>query len=173
MLRYHHRVSKDIDIFMDGPQWLSVLSPRLNDTTDAFSRDYIEDVMYLKLALPEGEIDFIAAPLLTQPGAAESEIRGRPVAVETPTEIIAKKLRFRGTRLRSRDIIDLAVVCADDPRGLAEHAFLWNDQVPAIVEHLSNMRPTFDEEVSRLALLPTGEALRTKALQIALDFLVQ
>lgn len=77
MLRYHHRVSKDIDIFVDGPQWLSALSPRLNDATDAFSRDYVEDTTFLKLALPEGEIDFIAAPLLTRPGAISMEIRGR------------------------------------------------------------------------------------------------
>ncbi|MDA8345274.1 MAG: nucleotidyl transferase AbiEii/AbiGii toxin family protein [Thermaerobacter sp.] len=83
MLRYHHRVSRDIDIFEDRPEWLSVLSPRLNNTTDTFSRDYVEDTKYLKLALPEGEIDFIIAPLLTQPGAVQATLRGRKVAVET------------------------------------------------------------------------------------------
>ena len=173
MLRYRHRVSKDIDIFVDGPQWLSVLSPRLNDTTDMLSRDYVEDTMYLKLALVEGEIDFIAAPLLTRPGAIRTELRGRVVSVETPTEIVAKKLHFRGTRLRPRDVIDLAVVCNDNPRNLSECTHLWEDQISGILDHLSSLRPTFEDESSGLALLPPGEAVRSRALQIAMDFLGQ
>lgn len=31
MMRMHHRVSKDVDIFLHDVQWLSWLTPRLND----------------------------------------------------------------------------------------------------------------------------------------------
>lgn len=93
--------------------------------------------------------------------------------VETPTEIIAKKLHFRGTRLRPRDVVDLAVVCEDDPNDLAEHAFLWKGQLPVILDHLSSLAATFDDEVSGLALEPPGEAIRAQALQIAMGFLGQ
>lgn len=32
MFRYHHRVSKDIDIFVPDPQYLGFVTPRLSDT---------------------------------------------------------------------------------------------------------------------------------------------
>jgi hypothetical protein len=37
MFRFEHRLSKYIDFFMHDAQWLSVLTPRLNDTTDAMT----------------------------------------------------------------------------------------------------------------------------------------
>ena len=173
MLTYRHRISRDIDIFLDRPEWLTVLSPRVNDVTDGFCVDYVEDTRFLKLSLSEGEIDFIVAPLLTHPGAVVGELRGRNIAVETPVEIVAKKLRYRGTRLRSRDVIDLAMVCSSlaDSRNLARFAELWAPQLPAILGHLESMRAHFSEEVAGLALLPSGERLRANALQIAIDFL--
>lgn len=64
---------------------------------------------------------------------------------------------FRGTRLRLRDVVNLAVVCEDDLRDLADHAYLWKEQVPVIVDHLSSS--TFDDDVSGLALELPREAV--------------
>jgi hypothetical protein len=41
MLRFGHRVSRDIDLFLD-PQWLGVFSPRLNDYTAGLVGAYEE-----------------------------------------------------------------------------------------------------------------------------------
>ena len=65
MLRYRHRLSKDIDIFVPDPQYLGFLSPRLSDVAEAVSDKYVEGPGYIKLLRPEGEIDFVASPNLT------------------------------------------------------------------------------------------------------------
>ena len=67
MLRYAHRQSRDIDIFMGDPQYMRFLSPRLNDTIDTWVADWVEGPGWLKLAFPLGEIDFIAAPSVQPP----------------------------------------------------------------------------------------------------------
>jgi hypothetical protein len=47
MLLYGHRQSRDIDIFLRDPQYLTALSPRLNDHTEALTGRYsaMEKVM--------------------------------------------------------------------------------------------------------------------------------
>lgn len=59
MLRYRHRMSKDIDIFVPDPQYLVFVSPRLSDVAEAVSDKYVEGPGYIKLLRPEGEIDFV------------------------------------------------------------------------------------------------------------------
>jgi len=65
MLLYEHRRSKDIDIFLRDPQYLTALSPRLNDHTEALTGRYVEQSNFLKLIFDGGEVDFIVAPSLT------------------------------------------------------------------------------------------------------------
>lgn len=62
MLRYDHRASKDIDIFVADPQYLGYLTPRLSDKAAELTSHYVEDASsYVKLQFEEGEIDFVAA----------------------------------------------------------------------------------------------------------------
>jgi len=92
MRRHHHRFSKDVDIFISDPQYISYLTPRLNDKAEALTTDYVEEALSLKLRFPEGEIDFVtSAPLTAMPTVSET-LFGREVAVETSAEIVAKKL---------------------------------------------------------------------------------
>lgn len=56
MLRYQHRVSKDIDIFVPDPQYLGFVSPRLSDIAEEVSVEYVEGNGFVKLIRPEGEI---------------------------------------------------------------------------------------------------------------------
>jgi hypothetical protein len=65
MLRYQHRRSKDIDIFVPDPQYLGYVSQRLSDVAEAVSTDYVETANSVKLIRPEGEIDFVASENLT------------------------------------------------------------------------------------------------------------
>lgn len=57
MLRYQHRRSKDIDIFVPDPQVLGHVSPRLSDLAEAIADDYVEAATFVKLTRAEGEID--------------------------------------------------------------------------------------------------------------------
>lgn len=110
MLRYGHRFSKDIDIFVPDPQSLGFVTPRLNDVAESITTEYVEAAGYVKLYLPEDEIDFVAAPNRTTPGFVVETILGHQVRVETSVDIIAKKMWHRGDRITGRDIFDFALI---------------------------------------------------------------
>ena len=62
---YHHRLSKDIDVFIGDIQMLSLLSPRFNDRAED-SLDYDEMANYISLTYPEGKLDFIVGAQLSK-----------------------------------------------------------------------------------------------------------
>ena len=119
MLRYGHRLSKDIDIFVPDPQYLGYVSPRLSDVAEGVSDKYVEGPGYIKLLRPEGEIDFVASPNLTAEPLEMWELLGRAIKVETSAEIVAKKLWHRGDRATARDLFDLALMIEREPQALA------------------------------------------------------
>ncbi len=115
MRRYHHRHSKDIDIFLTDPQYLSHLSPRVSAAAEALTDKYVEQAGFVKLFFPEGEIDFVVSAPLTKTPSVRESVLGREVQVETTTEIIAKKVRHRAHEFTSRDLFDLALVATRAP----------------------------------------------------------
>lgn len=122
MLRYGHRLSKDIDIFVPDPQYLGFVSPRLSAVAEGVSDQYVEGPGYIKLLRPEGEIDFVASPNLSDYPFEVWDLLGRQVRVETAAEIVAKKLWHRGDRASARDLFDLALVIEREPAALARAA---------------------------------------------------
>lgn len=91
MLRYRHRFSRDINLFVPDPQYLGFVTPRLSEAAENISSDYVEQGNFVKLVLDAGEVDVVASPNLTDEPFEIWEIMGRPVKVETTVEIIAKK----------------------------------------------------------------------------------
>lgn len=118
MLRYGHRLSKDIDIFVPDPQSLGYVNPRLSDVAAEITTDYEESAQAIKLTLPEGEIDFVASPNLLGDAYEDWVLCNRPVRVETAAEIVAKKMWHRGNRPTPRDLFDLCVVIEKEPDAL-------------------------------------------------------
>lgn len=110
MLKQRHRFSKDIDIFVSDPQYITAFSPRVNDRAEDDSRGYDEQHQYVKLYYPEGEVDFVASPFISSRPFEVETILGRMVRVETPLEIVAKKIHYRSRDFKARDIYDLALV---------------------------------------------------------------
>jgi len=110
MLYFNHRKSKDIDIFFHNPQFITMLTPRLNDYTYSFTDRYTEQSNFLKLYFDDFEIDFIVAPNLTGLKPKLMKIDEMEIYVDHPVEIIAKKIYYRPYDIKVRDIIDLAVV---------------------------------------------------------------
>ncbi len=157
MLRYHHRNSQDIDIFLLDPQWLPILSPERNERIESLILDYQDGPTWLKPVLPLGEIDFIVAPALTAHSFEFTTIHAQSVAIETPAEIIAKKLYYRGRALRSRDVVDLAVVYDRDPAGLWASRSAWIRELEPIRQRLLQMATRYVLEAPHLDLLPDGE----------------
>jgi len=142
MLRYGHRMSKDIDIFVPDPQYLGYVSPRLSDVAEGVSDKYVEGPGYIKLLRPEGEIDFVASPNLTAEPFEMWKLLGRAIKVETSAEIVAKKLWHRGDRATARDLFDLALVIEREPQALATAG-------PYLIKH----RDAFLQQVAQRKLV--------------------
>ncbi|MEI7656366.1 MAG: nucleotidyl transferase AbiEii/AbiGii toxin family protein [Actinomycetes bacterium] len=148
MLRYRHRISKDIDIFVPDPQYLGYVNPRLSDLAESISPNYVEAAGYVKLVLPSGEIDFVAAHNLTDAPFEEWELLGRKVRVETAVEIIAKKMWHRGDQVAARDLFDLALAIQREPAKLTRaRAFLMKHREAFLAQLASReaiLRESFD-----------------------------
>jgi len=160
MLRYRHRRSKDIDIFVPDPQYLGYVSPRLSDVAERIAKDYVETANYVKLIRPEGEIDFVASTNLTSTPFEIWTLMRRPVRVETAAEVVAKKLWHRGDTATARDLFDLSLVIEREPqalrnaaRWLVRHreAFLEQLQSRGDVEAIDILeyRPEFEQATRR------------------------
>lgn len=174
MFRYGHRLSHDVDIFVPDPQYLGFVTPRLSDKAADLTSDYTETGNFVKLHFEEGEVDFVAAPnLLPAEAAWETwRILDRTVRVETPAEIVAKKLYHRGDRATARDLFDLALVIEREPLALRSAAPFLARHRDAFLEQVLNpgrgLMATF-EAINVLDYRPTyGQCVET-----ASDFLRQ
>jgi hypothetical protein len=98
MVHANHRLSKDIDAFIDDPQYLGIMSPKVTEVWRC--RTWDEAAHYLKLIYVEGEIDFIVSGPLSGLGSDTYEIdltdlpaaRKALIEVEHPAEIALKKM---------------------------------------------------------------------------------
>lgn len=150
MLRYDHRMSKDIDIFVPDPQYLGFVTPRLSDVAEAITSDYVEQGNFVKLVLDSGEVDFVASPNLTNDPFEVWEIMGRPVRVETAAEIVAKKLYHRGDRATARDLFDLAVVVEQDRDALEGAAPFLLRHAAAFMDQVVGRRPILEKQFAQI-----------------------
>ena len=121
MLRFDHRLSKDIDIFTHDARALSFITPRLNAATEREAADYVEQANLVKLTLRDGATDFIvAAPVLPGSDGDTLDFEGRAIRLDSTAEILAKKLLYRADTFKARDVFDMAAaLAADRPSALA------------------------------------------------------
>ena len=169
MLRYGHRRSKDIDLFVSDSAFLSYASPRLND--DVVAGDYVEGHGTLKLILEEGEIDFVVAPNLLSAAAAYEpwQVLDHGINVETPAEIV-KKMFHRGMRATPRDVFDLALVIEKEPRALdAARPFLLPHR-DTFLEVIRAPNVIFKETFAAIDAMNYKPSLE-KALALVSDYL--
>jgi len=166
MRRYRHRVSKDVDIFVPDPQWLGYLTPRLNPVAEEKTGEYVEQAGFLKLYFPQGELDFIVAAALTPSPWQPETIMGRTILVETPAEILAKKLTHRGAALKARDILDVATVIEREPGALSALADVLRARRAAVLKRLADHEPALREDFSQLDVLGNGPSYDQCAARI-------
>lgn len=170
MLRYGHRLSKDIDIFVPDPQYLGFVSPRLSDVAEAVSDQYVEGPGFIKLLLSEGEIDFVASPNLTESAYEHWELLGRMVRVETSAEIVAKKLWHRGDRASARDLFDLALVIDREPQSLVMAATFLTRHREAFLQQIDQRRYILKAQFDAIDRLEFGMPFEV-AVDCVTDFL--
>ena len=142
-----------MDIFVNDPQFLGYLSPRLSPTAESLTTDYAEDSNFVKLAFPEGEIDFVAAPPLTSVPAKTEILFGRHFLVETSTEIVAKKIWHRGATITARDIFDFAMVSELESDAIHEILPILRDRRDAVLNRIRRNERWLRESFESLSIL--------------------
>jgi|CXWK01.1.fsa_nt_gi hypothetical protein len=116
MLRWKHRLSKDIDFFGYDAQWISMLSPRLNDATNVLATKYVEQANGLKIVMPHGDIDFVVSGDVLRTVKREPFVfEGRTVELDPSAEILAKKMFYRAASFKARDVYDMSAALDLDP----------------------------------------------------------
>ena len=166
MLRYRHRRSKDVDIFVPDPQYLGYVSPRLSEVAEAISADYVEGAGFVKLIRPEGEIDFVASPNLTATPFETWSLQRRSVRVETAAEIVAKKLWHRGDQVSARDLFDLSLVIEREPESLRTAGRFLVRHREAFIEQLATRAAVLKAQFDAIDVLkyrPTFEDAAVRA----------
>jgi hypothetical protein len=148
---YHHRESFDIDIFLSDVQYILLLTPRLNYISSDI-KDYTEMSNFVKLKMEEGEIDFILAPHLTKDWYVLKELYGEVVQIETPWEIIVKKLFYRPESLKIRDIIDTVVVLKNESRKMQEQKHILIPKYDILNARWEKLKELYRTEVENLMI---------------------
>jgi hypothetical protein len=183
MIQIDHRESHDIDLFLDDAQVLPYLNPETQGYDLALmpSSYDTDGVRSLKVAFDDvGEIDFICCTPALNGETIRQEVRGVFVDLETPAEIIAKKVYHRGERLQPRDMFDISAVARSmDEDYLASPLSRFPDKVETALKVVEgfhpdllkpvlealNVRPGF-EDSRETAQIDTARILR-KAMKIA------
>lgn len=181
MLQIDHRESHDIDLFIDDPQILPFLNPvtqgyTLNRQPDDYDTDgsHVVKLVFANV----GEIDYICCAEITENPSVKTNVQGRMVYLETPAEIVAKKVYYRGSRLQPRDMFDLAAVAnalgADYVAGALRHC--GTERLRSAQELVHKADPDFVKQViSQLMLrdqtrplIDTAQAVTGELIEEAL-----
>lgn len=176
MLHIDHRESFDVDIFFEDPQLLPYLNPQTQGYTLDINPDGYESdgSRALKIAFEDlGEIDFICAPSLTANPTMEIRLRGRNILLETPAEILAKKVYYRGASMQPRDMFDLA--CVMKALGMdyaVESLSPFRDQCEKTLNVARQMNPQFAEAImKRLLYRESFSEIPAKAQAVTIELL--
>lgn len=161
---FQHRESKDVDIFLRDAQYLTYLTPRLNNAVGNLTGDYVEGSHFLKLKFAEGEVDFIIAPHLTENYYELKRVAGREVRVESPEEIILKKLFYRAETLKTRDVVDVAAAYERRKGRLLECLSFITLRLAAIKYRWEKLKTIYSAEAAGLIMLEPGLINRAPAL---------
>lgn len=153
-----HRISYDIDAFVDSASLIKELIPNVNEVTKRVCwnsvtqrADFHWPGHYLKLfVMDKGEIDFINASTVVDNPTFSFNFGGSVVQRERPAEVIAKKIRNRSSTFKPRDAFDLAAVFINCPAELeiaAQSPFLFSDAYKRISLGISLRKQAFQQAI--------------------------
>ena len=93
-----------------------------------------------------------SAPLTSHPTVAET-LFGVDVAVETSTEIAAKKIWHRAFEFKARDILDIALIAEREPAALEEIRPVIRDRRDTILARIVTDDANLRDDFAQLELL--------------------
>ncbi len=119
-----------------------------------------------------GETDFIVAGALTRTPFELREVEGRAVRLETIPEIITKKVYYRGSEARPRDVFDIAAAARSQLGAVVKAPCDFPEQVALSKARLEKLHPEFVRRtIAQLMIMPDYEASAADSLDTALAVL--
>ena len=85
------------------------------------------------------------------------------MAIDTPAEIVAKKLYHRAAAFQPRDVFGMAVVQAHDPGALWDSRSAWTAELSTLRARMRTLARQYPTQAQSLNLLPAGEPYRQTA----------
>lgn len=173
VLKYYlqHRQSKDIDIFLQDPQYLGYLSPHLNDANIDKMTEYVTNANCIQMTFPEGGVDFIIAAQISDHSPQKQKLHGKEVFVEDPVEIVAKKMWYRALDFHVRDLYDLACLYRSERSDdIIKVGATMPDKIAAIKDRIGKMRDDVDFGKS-IILLERQRVITADVMDIVGDYL--
>lgn len=171
MLNYHHRLSKDVDIFVSNTQYFNGLSPKLNDVAED-ADFYQEGERFISLSYPEGKIDFVKAFQVSDYLPTLKHVFNQNIFVDDDIEIVTKKVFFRGASLHPRDLYDLATVyLGPRRRELVKALINISEQLQEFHDALQRVGPgfSFSEDYGLDLVLDIPLGLKGREVDICID----
>ena len=171
MLNYHHRLSKDVDIFVSNTQYFNGLSPKLNDVAED-ADFYQEGERFISLSYPEGKIDFVKAFQVSDYLPTLKHVFNQNIFVDDDIEIVTKKGFFRGASLHPRDLYDLATVYLGPRRSELVNALInIPEQLQEFHDALQRVGPgfSFSEDYGLDLVLDIPLGLNGREVDICID----
>lgn len=169
MLQIDHRESHDVDFFLQDPQLLPFLDPQKHDfkfeiTPSAYDGD---GTGFLKLAFMSiGEIDFIVSQPKTANPTIRREIEGENTLLETVPEIITKKIVYRGSSIKPRDIFDIAAAGGEYADSIVAELRSYKAEVTSALAALERLNPKFvTDAISELQIRQKFDAVAKTAIE--------
>jgi Nucleotidyl transferase AbiEii toxin, Type IV TA system len=90
-----------------------------------------------------GEIDFIVGAALTTTPTKPEKVEGETVLLDTIPEIITKKIHYRGTSIRPRDIFDIAAAGEQHGASIVRELKAYRDDVAKTIATMDKLKPDF------------------------------
>jgi len=171
MFNYHHRLSKDVDIFVSNTQYFNGLSPKLNDVAED-ADFYQEGERFISLSYPEGKIDFVKAFQVSDYLPTLKHVFNQNIFVDDDIEIVTKKVFFRGASLHPRDLYDLATVYLGPRRSELVNALInIPEQLQEFHDALQRVGPgfSFSEDYGLDLVLDIPLGLNGREVDICID----
>jgi hypothetical protein len=163
MIQIGHRESRDVDIFLSDPQLLALLDPEKNDFEFEIQLNACagDGTISQRFVFDEGEIDFIVASALTSSPSTPTTVEGETVRLETIPEIITKKIFYRGTLIRPRDIFDIAAAGQGHEASVVAALRDYPDEVAQALTAIRKLNPSFVKDA--MAELAIRDEFKTTA----------
>jgi hypothetical protein len=175
MLRIDHRESHDVDIFLSDPQLLSFLDPQKRDFQfEIRPADYGGDgSSFQKIAFRDvGEIDFIVGRAMTPSPTTQTIVEGEATLLETVPEIIVKKIYYRGSSIKPRDIFDIAAAREQHADSVIKALQPYRNEVEVTLMTIDRLNPHFvNSAIAQLSIQDKFRSIAKTALQQAKELL--